>query len=229
MRSPVEARVIEANVQESNTYSLAALIEGDAFKNAVKKIPEEILRLEEAEIRAIAKPTKTDYALRMALWNEFRIAHDTRGTIKPVRIYGGICTYTHWYQNVINVPEKLAWLLQPLQEYSQSLEPLLSRISERLFEILNMDVTDAKGKPNPGLLKIQVEAMKMIEGRLLGNPIQRTENKSLSVQMDVAHEGPGNGVMDVNKMTTMEEIDNALAELRKRDRHAQRVIDSGKL
>jgi hypothetical protein len=42
---------------------------------------------------------------------------------------------------------------------------------------------DSKGMVNSVLVKVQMDAMKTIEGRLLGAPIQRSENKNLSVAM----------------------------------------------
>jgi hypothetical protein len=92
-----------------------------------------------------------------------------------------ICSYQHWYHNILNNPIKLAWLLCPIQDYEQSLKPLLVQIAERYNEILNLDIYDEKGKPVPALVKLVLRAMEQVEGRLLGSPVHRTENKNLNV------------------------------------------------
>src|ERR1035437_8789590 len=164
--------------------SAVDLISGEAFKNAVSKVPSDLWEKEESALRALAKPTKTDYALRLALWNEIRLAQGNGQEVSAARVYTGICSYQHFYQNLLQVPAKLVWLLQPLKEYEESLEPLLIKIAERYSEILDMDVRDSKGRPNPALLRIQLDAMKTVENRLRGGAVQRTENKNLNVQID---------------------------------------------
>jgi hypothetical protein len=208
---------IKAALDENNPFGLVAAIKSDALKAAMKKVPESYWGLEEAVLREQAKPTRTDYALRMALWNELRIAHARGEPVKASRIYEGICSYQHWWSNVLNVPEKLAWLLCPLQDYTRSLEPLLVRIAERYQEILDMDVRDSKGRINPALLKIQVETMKAIEGRLLGAAVQRTESKNLSVQLRAG----GASVEGFQlENATMEELEQRIRQLEALEKRA---------
>lgn len=166
-----------------NPHSLIHLIEGTSFANAAAEIPEELWRLKEEELRAKVKPTSTDYALRVALWNEFRISCATNEKIPVKRIHAHICSYQHLWQNILGNPEKLAWLLQPLQEYEDLLKPLLVRVYENYSEILDMDVHDEDGRPVPALVKAKLRAMEQIEGRLCGEPVRRLESKSLSYSM----------------------------------------------
>src|ERR1035437_6862493 len=171
---------LKAGIDPANPRSLVALIEGDALSNAVMKVPSELWTLDESALRDRAKPTRTDYGLRLALWNELRIASAENRPIPPGRIYAGICSAQHWYQNVLGNPEKLAWLLVPLQEYEQSLEPLLALSTERLFEILNMSIYDTKGNPVPALVKLVLRARDQLEGVLLGNSARPIVGKNLS-------------------------------------------------
>jgi hypothetical protein len=57
-------------------------------------------------------------------------------------------------------------------------------------EILNLDIYDEKGKPVPALVKLVLKAMEQIEGRLLGFPVHRSENKNLNVLFNPPQEPP---------------------------------------
>ena len=209
MRTEAHNSSLRASIDGNNPHSLVALVEGEALAKAVKRVPRSLWEVDEAGLREKAKPTKTDYALRMALWNEFRLASRSGTRIIANRIYGGICSYQHWWSNVLGNPTKVAWLLCPLQDFETSLEPLLVRIAERYDEIINIDIYDAKGKPDPALVKLVLKAMDQVEGRLRGAPTQRTENKNLSVNVRQP---------DPEPRPTMEELNRRLAEIEARRR-----------
>lgn len=209
MKPDANAPRLKAMLDGDNQHSLVRLVEGESVEKAVKRVPADLWELEEKDIRDKAKPTKTDYALRLALWNEFRLAQGSGRTIKANRIFEGICTPQHWYQNVLTKPEKVAWLFSPLQEYEQSLEPLLVRVAERYDEIINMNVYDEDGKPNPALVKLVLKASELVEARLRGAAIQRVESKTLSVSLRKSSN---------SSEMSMEEIERRLADLRKQDR-----------
>lgn len=203
-----------------NPHSLIGLIEGSAFSNAVAKVSPDLWSLDEEHLRERAKPTHTDYALRIALWNEFRIACSDGSTISPQRIYANICSYQHWWQNVLNNPAKVAWLMHPLQEHEDMLKPLLARISERYFEILNMDIYDSEGKPVPSLVKALLKAMEQIEGRVCGEPVQRSESKNLNVSLEThSHYGKPIASMTDNEKRAY------LAELKAENRRFPGMLD----
>lgn len=201
-------------LEDDNPHGLPICVEGVAFKNAVKRIPEELLSKNEEELRVLAKPTRTDYAIRTALWAEYRHVRDTGNKIPPARIYEGICAYQHWYHEIINVPEKLAWILQPIDEFERQLEPLLIKISERYQELINLNIYDKKGQVIPSVAKIVLEAMKGVEYRLKGAAVQRVENKTLSISATTK---------DIQESDRMIELSKQLKELEKLDLEAQHV------
>jgi hypothetical protein len=167
----------------ANPKSLVALIEGEAFEKALEKVPDEYWTLSEEELRELAKPSRTDYALKLAFWNEIRLASEYITTIKPQRIYGGICSYANWHQNMLSVPEKLAWLLCPLRDFQQSLEPLLVCMVERYWEIIKLPFYDKKGNVMTGNVKAVLQVSKQVEDRLLGGAVQRSVSQTHSVQV----------------------------------------------
>jgi hypothetical protein len=218
MKNTAHNSTLKAALDGKNPHSLVSLVEGDALEKAIKRVPKPLWELDEAELREKAKPTKTDYALRMALWNEFRLASRNNTPITASRIFDGICTYQHWYHNVLGNPAKVAWLLCPLQDFETSLEPLLTRIAERYDEIINLDIYDAKGKPDPALVKLVLKAMEQVEGRLRGTPVQKSENKNLSVSVTNPK------VVEVSKTMSMDELNRRLAEIEKHSNERARRL-----
>lgn len=164
--------------------TLSPLFEGTALGKALSRVPKQYLDLSEEEARTLAKPTKTDYALRVSLWREITLSNETGDTISSSRIHRGVCSYQHFWQNVLGRPEKLAWLLQPVRDYEEMLEPLLLKAQERLYEIVTLDFKDKRGRPIPSLVRVLLDTTKMLENRLRGGSVQRLESKNLNVQVE---------------------------------------------
>ncbi len=160
---------------------IPVVVDNDAFINAVKKISPELLEKTEEELRNIAKPTRTDYAIRMSLWNEIRLAQVQSRQVRPLNIYSGISSYNNYYYNILNNPEKLAWVLQPVQEYEKEVQSMLPRVTDRYYELINMDIKDDKGHVNPALARILLSAIKQIEERCFGYATKRVESLNINV------------------------------------------------
>ncbi len=167
----------------TNPKSLVAMIEGEAFEKALEKVPDEYWAMSEEDLQKLAKPSRTDYALKLAFWNEIRLAGEYITTIKPQRIYGGICSYANWHQNMLSVPEKLAWLLCPLRDFQKSLEPLLYCMVERYWEIMQLPFYDKKGNVISANVKAVLQVSKQVEDRVLGSAVQRSVSQTQSVQI----------------------------------------------
>jgi hypothetical protein len=222
MRYAAHNSTLKAALDGGNPQSLVAMVEGDALEKAVKRVPKALWELGEAELREQAKPTRTEYALRMALWNEFRLASRNGTRIIASRIYTGICSYQNWFTNILGNPAKVAWLLCPLQDFEQSLEPLLARIAERYDEILNMDIYDAKGKPDPALVKLVLKAAEQVEGRLRGAPVQKSENKNLNLTMS-------NPRLPHTERPSPQELEDRLRQLEEREEQQRLGFGPGRV
>ena len=212
-RNPSPEQPENATPMEGNN-ALLGLIEGEAFKKAVKRIPERLLAMSEDELRELSKPNQTDYALKCALWNEIRLADQAGAPFKASRIYGGICTQPHWSANVLGNPEKLAWLLSPIRDYGKMLEPLLAVMVERYWQILRTPFFDEKG-PLPAVMKAVLQLGKQIEDRLLGSSIQRIASQTMKVEAKTSAVGirPGE-----SETAYMERLQCEIKELDRQER-----------
>lgn len=199
-----------------NIASIANLVEGVAFEKAVKKVPQEYWSCSEDELRELAKPSQTDYALRVVFWNEVRLSEQDKIPIKPYRIYQGICSYANWHQNILSVPAKLAWLLHPLRNYEKCLEPLLAVMVQRYWEIIQLPIHDKKGNVMVSSAKLILQLGKQIEDRLLGSSVQRIASQSMQVPTqpkDELSQRPGESVQ-----AYMERLEREIKELDRQER-----------
>jgi hypothetical protein len=202
----------------TNPKSLVAMIEGEAFEKALEKVPDEYWAMSEEDLQKLAKPSRTDYALKLAFWNEIRLAGEYVTTIKPQRIYGGICSYANWHQNMLSVPEKLAWLLCPLRDFQKSLEPLLYCMVERYWEIMQLPFYDKKGNVISGNVKAVLQVSKQVEDRVLGSAVQRSVSQTHSVQVR-ANVDSDIGIRPGESETAhMARLDKRLKELEEEER-----------
>ena len=225
-RSPVQyldPRVTELPplLDEVNPESLASVMSGERFAEAVAALPKQYLALGERELTKKIKPTRVDWALRVSLWNEYRKAAldplKAPSKVKSSQVYSGICGRDHWYW-ILKQPERVAWLILPFKQYEMMLEPLLYRAIDCFEDILNMPIYDEKGRPNPSAAKVVAQVAARIEDRLRGTPMQR--QASLNVNYNSAAK-PTTETSDPSER--MKELDRELAELREAERIAQHL------
>jgi hypothetical protein len=159
-----------------NRNGFVRLVESEAFARAVDRVPADYWERPDAELQVMAEPSRVDYALKCALWNEVRRASADPTSEKRIaarEIFGGICSEGFFYGHVLANPAKVAWLLSPIREYEKMIYPLLYCWIERQWEILNLPLTDKKGRVMASVGKLIVQVGKQIEDRALGMPVDR--------------------------------------------------------
>jgi len=117
-------------------------VEGAAFHKAVLNVPGTYWQLDESVLLQTFKPTTIDILLKNSFWNELRKAVHFGHFVDPENVYGGICSYQHWWTGILRKPERLAWLLLPLQDISIPNQVLASTAMERVLEVLGSSCVD---------------------------------------------------------------------------------------
>lgn len=138
------------------------LVEGVAFKNAIKKIPKPLLQKSSEQLETEVKPTEMDYFIKNAFWNEVRRALLRSRKIEPEDVYGGICTYTHWFNNILNNPKKLAWMISPCSDVKNGVAELKHWLLHKIREVLSLSVTNADGSPNQAIIKEVIKCTEVV-------------------------------------------------------------------
>lgn len=172
----------------------------DGLFEVATGIPDEIWEATEAEIRSLAQPTPTDYALRASFWREYeRAMSQGTGKVSAQSVYSGVCSQQYWNSKLLKKPAKVAWLLRPMQVYEKELEAILHRGTERLWEIIDMPITDSKGRHDPKRAQVVLAALKQVEDRVKGMAVQRQQKLQINVN---------EGSRETRIMAELESIDS---------------------
>lgn len=157
-------------------------------------------------------PRAGDNALRLSFWQEYNAAQAESRNLNMKRVCSGVCTDVFLYQNYIKIPDKVAWLMCPPMSYSSMLEESVNYGLSLLRSFLAIDATK-EGKHKMKMMELQVKIIAMMDQRLKGSFLQRTENKSLSVNL---HTSSTDGMKEITKMS-MAEIQARLSQLNRNE------------
>ncbi len=217
-----------------NRNGFVRLVDSEAFVRAVEGVPADYWERPDSELQVMAEPSRTDYALKCALWNEIRRATNdptSEKRIAPREVFGGICSEALFYGHVLANPAKVAWLLSPIREYEKMITPLLYCWIERQWEILNLPLIDKKGRVMANVGKLIAQVGKQIEDRALGMPVDRKAHLHAGL-------GAGNtpamlGAPDTqgtgDQLKRMAQIEQRLKELEAEERDAQHLPPAEKI
>lgn len=187
------------------------------FSDAIEGISPAVCELSEIELKSMVKPTPIDYALKTSFWREFQKVDASGGVVTSRDVYGGISTPVYFRNHVLKNQFKLAWLCRPTQIYEKEVEALLTRGTERLWEIMEMDIYDDHGRVDVRRGSLVLETIKMVEQRAKGLAVQRVQSVNLNIEQKSKPLVVGN-----------DDIDKRIAELEselKRLPQSQDVID----
>ncbi len=218
-----------------NPRSVINLLPGDCqakIFNAASTRPD-LFRMAEKPLRKLCKPTPTDERLRLAFWNEYDRAQTLNSDMRIVHIFAGICSKQYFEQYYLSEPVNVAWMLCTPTNYVIALKEMLVRGQDQLRDILEQDVVDEDGKVDVKLGELILKIYTVVENRLKGTTIQRSEIrgeiKSVNLQMtgqlpEASASEAGQAVAKALAVGTLEEIEAKLARVRaaqrKQDREA---------
>lgn len=155
----------------------------DPLKRAIVNVPTHLIFLTEAELFRKVNPNPLDYALRVSFWSEYErvMLNGGRELITAAGVCRGICPPNSFY-NMLKDPERTAWIIKPKQSYSREMEAILSRGTERLWELMELPIYNSDGKPNADVARIVLQAIKQVEDRVKGMAVQRSMTVTTQIQ-----------------------------------------------
>lgn len=157
----------------------------DAIKHAIDLVPESLLVLSDGELSRTLKPTPVDVALRMAFWRRFEMVAVGRAKqVTPIHVYSGVCSEAYFRQKVLTDPLRVAWLIHPFEQYANKIDAVLFDSIDRLWQFVRMDVSGPDGRECPRRVEVVHKIIVDLMNRRMGMAVQRTENKSLNVNVD---------------------------------------------
>lgn len=165
----------------SNAKSLHQLMP-DVFREALEKVPEDIMTLEECKLEKDINPTKTLTRVKHAFWAEYDRCAAIQKPMVLMNIYKGVCVKSYFY-GILTDPKITAWIMKPPPEYWTTLQAAHQEGLERMFEILRAPMFTA-GKLDTKVAEVVLKAFQIIDVRVKGVPIQRVEQKNLNINVD---------------------------------------------
>lgn len=199
----VAAAMVRAHQMDPDLFGL---VERDLFKK---------LRASERT------PSSTDNRMRMSFWMEVDRAGNEGCDIDTSRIYSPVCSKQFFFQHYLNNPSRVAWMLTPVVGYEVKMEEALDFAMDRMRAFLEIDPNPPGAKqPNIKLMELQAKIFAMIDMRLKGGHTQRTESKSLQVNISATEKQ----VAKVTQELSMEALEKRIRELDKRDLKSQNLI-----
>jgi hypothetical protein len=153
------------------------------FSERITKIPVEAMTMSIDEIKQKIVISETIQTLRDAFWLEFWKAKVEDRKIAISNIIDGICTKNQ-ATTIMKHPLSMAYILKPVMRYEAKLNSLLSEYGTKVIrEILDQPCVKMDGGFDTNLANLKLRAIKQLEDRLQGTPIQRTETKELKVSI----------------------------------------------
>jgi hypothetical protein len=141
---------------------ILARIKSKALHNAVGKIDPRLWATHGPGLEELVRPTETDHELRAAFWWTVHLASKRASGVGLDAIYNGICTYGHFYYNVLQNPKKLRWLLEPGLCFKLGCRALAHLALDEMHEILRMPICTENGKIIGQLLSAKVAITDML-------------------------------------------------------------------
>lgn len=154
-------------------------------------------------------------ALRISFWVEYnRAIMNNHDRMIMERVFAGICTDEYFYSTVVKTVQYLAWMLTPPIHYQVMLEQLLQATTSRLHELVNLPFYDEdKKKVDHKTAALILKAHEMVENRLKGMPVARSQNVNVGVNVRAGSLASG------TQQLIETELQQRLKELQKRERN----------
>lgn len=179
-----------------------------SFVRRMNEIPPEYRDKTPAELIALFKKndlelSETIETLRDAFWLEYDRSVKANRKMLLQNIYHDICPNST-FTNICRNPIKFSYIVCPIIKYDARLNTILrANAVEVIREIMDAPMTDSNGF-NIKLARLKLAAIKQLEDRTLGTPIQKSEIKQMNLNVNT---GPTN--------RSVEDIKNKIAEIDK--------------
>lgn len=180
---------------------------------ALKEMSSEVRTLPLIELEDRLSITPTLRRLKISFWDQYRKTIDQNAQfISPTAVCADICSTVFWDVYVVRREEVLAWLFHPPTSFDKKAEEALDFGIERLREeiltapLYNMAPDGGRGSFNKDNAAVVLNAIKFLDARVKGSPLQRIEQKSLHLHKSA----------DAPKGVTKDELSHELEALRLR-------------
>lgn len=191
------------------------------MKEKAALLPAELLEMKPQDLEDLVTPTTLQRRLKKRFWLEYhRVIGLGAAEIAPVSVYGGLCSKQYFYKSLIEHKEVFAWFLCPLNDYDlateEALEFGIDRVREEILTVPLYQMVEALDEKTGQMKMVRgrflkdnaqalLTAVKFLDARVKGTPLQRIQQANLHVHQTQTKGG-----------ITREELDKELLEIRQR-------------
>lgn len=194
-------------------------------QDILRAVDPKYLEMEENDLRRVVKPTAIMNRLRIRFWDEYDYAASMGRNMRMTKVYQGVCHTDYWLKQVCKSPVFFAWISCPPVNYEVAMKDLLDESIRQLRKVITAEIVDTNGKMNTRAAEIFLKAYALVDIKVHGMPILRSENKTLQVNMN--HEMPVGSEaslpVDQNGQFTLEGVELKLAELKRKQAELSQV------
>ena len=183
LKGPLTMKNPPAVLETQNDAATLIHVTEGTLQLAIAEIPHEYNNLSEKALEGAITPTELDYLLRSSFSRELERVRVNGGVVKSVDVYGDFCSKSYWCDRYIKSKKRMAWIIRPMPRYEKAMEAMLYVTNRRLWEIIQLPLR-VNGKVSPSLLTVMLSAIRMVKENVKGMPVQRSESKILSVNVD---------------------------------------------
>lgn len=208
---------------EDDPRSVIRLVQ-PSLREAILSLPDEYRNLSELEYKKKYFPSAQDNRIRGSFWREYDLAQAEMRPMNSTAIFAGHTTNEYFYTRFLKNYQMVGWMIIPPTDYMVFIEEGLNYGISRIREIMELPIMDTKGRVNTRVCEIIIKATAMLDMRIKGAYIQRSEIKQLNFNMETDAKDMGK----LLRTDSMEEIDKRIKYLEKRDGRRAEVALSEK-
>lgn len=136
---------------------------GRSLKSAMARIPPVLFTIPLSELELRATPTDVEQFIKQKFW--------VLALSRPIRLkskrrvselYTDICTYTHFWCNILQNPTKFAWILRQRHEERVLFKALSHSALSNLTEYLNNLPKDKDGNFTPASVGALIRGLELL-------------------------------------------------------------------
>jgi len=178
---------------KENPYSIWNMVP-DNFRWRIDNASQELLGMEEDELRLKIKPSAMQNRIRLAFWIEYDMACNLGRKMDIRRVYAGLCTKDNFEKMYCN-STKMAWMLTPVASYHTNMEEALETSISQLRKILDAPLFLQDGSLDTKAANVVINVFKILDQRVHGAITQKIETKSLVVNKNIGAKEGGSPAM----------------------------------
>lgn len=130
---------IDNNMMDADDpYSVLNLLP-PGIRDALLHLPRNLISLPDEDLKKVANPDALLRMIRRSFWEEYATAIKFNRKMALKKIMNNGCTREYFYDNIVAIPEKLAFILRPPMNEADTVRSIMEVSLERVNDFLKLE------------------------------------------------------------------------------------------